>query len=50
MRCCGHRWKDALVGCFKKGRYPHLGKAAEKMGKLIVYTMGAGAIPEQSRL
>ena len=24
------RWKDALLGCFKKGRYPHLGKVDRK--------------------
>ena len=26
------RWKDALIGCFKAGRYPHLVKTERKVG------------------
>ena len=25
------RWKDALIGCFKAGRYPHLVKTERKV-------------------
>lgn len=31
------RWKDALVGCFKQGRYPHLFKHPSKVNGLNVY-------------
>ena len=33
------RWKDALVGCFKAGRYPHLAKTGRKDGALNVYAL-----------
>lgn len=31
------RWKDALVGCFKQGRYPHLFKNASKVNGYNIY-------------
>ena len=37
------RWKDALVGCFKQGRYPHLYKTERKFEGLSVYALDAGA-------
>jgi len=33
------RWKDALVGCFKQGRYPHLQKTDRKNGTLSIYRL-----------
>mmetsp|Transcript_30992 Transcript_30992/g.79562 ORF Transcript_30992/g.79562 Transcript_30992/m.79562 type:complete len:448 (+) Transcript_30992:262-1605(+) len=33
------RWKDALVGCFKPGRYPHLIKTERKTDGLTVYRL-----------
>ncbi len=33
------RWKDALVGCFKRGRYPHLIKTSKKEEGLSVYRL-----------
>mmetsp|Transcript_7872 Transcript_7872/g.22487 ORF Transcript_7872/g.22487 Transcript_7872/m.22487 type:complete len:507 (+) Transcript_7872:651-2171(+) len=33
------RWKDALVGCFKPGRYPHLFKTDRKTDGLTVYKL-----------
>jgi hypothetical protein len=33
------RWKDALVGCFKAGRYPHLQKTGDKHDGLNVYAL-----------
>uniref|UniRef100_A0A7S1X7U3 Myb-like domain-containing protein n=1 Tax=Tetraselmis chuii TaxID=63592 RepID=A0A7S1X7U3_9CHLO len=33
------RWKDALVGCFKPGRYPHLIKTERKTDGLTVYKL-----------
>ena len=33
------RWKDALVGCFKKGRYPYLIKTSKKEEGLSVYRL-----------
>mmetsp|Transcript_4730 Transcript_4730/g.13119 ORF Transcript_4730/g.13119 Transcript_4730/m.13119 type:complete len:462 (-) Transcript_4730:256-1641(-) len=33
------RWKDALVGCFKPGRYPHLMKTDRKRDGLTIYKL-----------
>lgn len=33
------RWKDALIGCFKAGRYPHLVKTERKHEGLNVYLL-----------
>jgi hypothetical protein len=33
------RWKDALVGCFKAGRYPHLVKSDRRLDGLNVYRL-----------
>lgn len=33
------RWKDALVGCFKPGRYEHLVKTDRKVDGLTVYKL-----------
>ena len=52
MNCiCGCRWKDALVGCFKPGRYPHLQKTAKKKEGLSIYALvDPKAIPDKSLL
>ena len=39
------RWKDALVGCFKAGRYPHFSKTKDKTGGLKVYRLEAARMP-----
>ena len=39
------RWKDALLGCFKKGRYPHLAKSQKKSQGLNVYTLTLARMP-----
>ncbi len=39
MPPCHRRWKDALVGCFKRGRYPHLIKTSKKEEGLSVYRL-----------
>eukprot|EP00892_Ulva_mutabilis_P001407 jgi/Ulvmu1/11267/UM073_0039.1 len=44
------RWKDALVGCFKPGRYPHLKKTNRKKEGLTVYALVKNAIPDKSCL
>jgi hypothetical protein len=44
------RWKDALVGCFKPGRYPHLKKTSRKKEGLTVYALIENCIPEKSCL
>jgi hypothetical protein len=44
------RWKDALVGCFKAGRYPHLEKTARKREGLTVYRLLPDSVPDKSRL
>lgn len=46
----GCRWKDALVGCFKPGRYPHLKKTNRKKEGLTVYALVKNVIPEKSCL
>ena len=48
-RAC--RWKDALVGCFKPGRYPHLRKTTKKKEGLSIYQLtNENEIPEKSIL
>lgn len=39
------RWKDALVGCFKAGRYSHFSKSTHKIGGLKVYRLEAARMP-----
>ncbi len=39
------RWKDALVGCFKAGRYGHFSKSAHRIGGLKVYRLERARLP-----
>ena len=39
------RWKDALIGCFKAGRYPHLVKTERKRDGLNVYLLDEARMP-----
>lgn len=39
------RWKDALIGCFKAGRYPHLVKTDRKREGLNVYLLDEARMP-----
>ncbi len=39
------RWKDALVGCFKAGRYAHFSKSAHRIGGLKVYRLEEARLP-----
>ncbi|CAL8463714.1 g3248 [Coccomyxa elongata] len=39
------RWKDALIGCFKAGRYPHLVKTERKRDGLTVYLLDEARMP-----
>ncbi|KAK9831475.1 hypothetical protein WJX81_008615 [Elliptochloris bilobata] len=39
------RWKDALVGCFKAGRYAHFSKSDIKTGGLKVYRLEPVRMP-----
>uniref|UniRef100_A0A061R5K4 Myb-like domain-containing protein n=1 Tax=Tetraselmis sp. GSL018 TaxID=582737 RepID=A0A061R5K4_9CHLO len=43
------RWKDALVGCFKPGRYPHLIKTDRKRDGLTVYKLLLDKLAEPAR-
>ena len=42
------RWKDALLGCFKRGRYPHLNKSARKCQGLNVYCLDQAKMPSRT--
>eukprot|EP00884_Botryococcus_braunii_P004872 jgi/Botrbrau1/14386/Bobra.0014s0035.1 len=42
------RWKDALVGCFKQGRYPHLFKNPSKVNGLNIYYLDESKLEEVS--
>jgi len=44
------RWKDALVGCFKPGRYPHLVKTDRKREGLNIYKLLKENLGESQRL
>lgn len=44
------RWKDALVGCFKPGRYPHLVKTDRKRDGLNIYKLLKTKFAEPQRL
>lgn len=39
------RWKDALLGCFKAGRYKHLSNSGSKEAGLNVYSLYASKMP-----
>lgn len=39
------RWKDALLGCFKKGRYPHLYKKVHRRTGHQIYGLDMFKMP-----
>ena len=39
-----YRWKDALLSCFKEGRYPYLEKTSRKAGGSTVYRLNLDAL------
>ena len=42
------RWKDALLGCFKQGRYPHLSKSSRKRHGLNIYCLTMNKMPAKA--
>lgn len=44
------RWKDALVGCFKRGRYPHLSKTRAREVGMSLYRLDPARITQAVQL